>query len=101
MMEKPVLRVHSFPLFNADDYKDFVNDPNLMEQVALTKLMGDNGVDLNVYGHDHIFTANEMETQRHANLFLFDVAKRFEHLFHIFSDLYFFFAAQYISREFI
>jgi len=52
------------PLFNADDYGDFVNDPNLVEQVALTKLMGDNGVDLNVYGHDHIFAANEMETQR-------------------------------------
>lgn len=54
------------PLFNADDYKDFVNNPNLVEQVALTKLMGDNGVDLNVYGHDHIFMANEMETQRNG-----------------------------------
>lgn len=54
------------PLFNADDYKGFVNDPNLVEQVALTKLMGDNGVDLNVYGHDHIFTANEMETKRNG-----------------------------------
>ncbi len=52
------------PLFNADDYTEFVNDPNLVEQVALTKLMGDNGVDLNIYGHDHIFTANEMDTQR-------------------------------------
>ena len=52
------------PLFNADDYRDFVKNPNQVEQVALTKLLGDNGVDINVYGHDHIFTMNEMDTER-------------------------------------
>lgn len=52
------------PLFHADDYRDFVKNPDTVEQVALTKLMGDNGVDLNVYGHDHIFALNEMSTKR-------------------------------------
>ena len=52
------------PLFNADDYTEFVKNPNLVEQVALTKLMGDNGVDLNVYGHDHIFTMNDIDVER-------------------------------------
>lgn len=52
------------PLFSANDYRGLVNDPNLIEQVALTKLMGDNGVDINVYGHDHIFAMNEMATER-------------------------------------
>jgi 3',5'-cyclic AMP phosphodiesterase CpdA len=43
------------PLFTADDYKDFSANPNLIEQVELTKLMLEKGVDGFLYSHDHVF----------------------------------------------
>jgi hypothetical protein len=52
------------PLFSAEDYRDFVDDPNLIEQVHLTQLMADSGVDFGIYGHDHIFSTEEIETPR-------------------------------------
>lgn len=52
------------PLFREEDYMDFVADPNQVEQVHLTRLMDENGVDVNFYGHDHIFFMKEIESQR-------------------------------------
>lgn len=43
------------PLFTKDDYKDFSQNPDAIEQVGLTKLMLEKGVDAFIYGHDHIF----------------------------------------------
>lgn len=43
------------PLFLEKDYQDFCKDPSKIEQVQLTKLMLENGVDAFIYGHDHIF----------------------------------------------
>ncbi len=48
------------PLFNHKDYAEFYNNPNLVEQVGLTELMKQNGVDVNFYGHDHIFNAKKI-----------------------------------------
>lgn len=52
------------PLFTAEDYRGFVNDPNRVEQVFLTRLMEEHDVDFNIYGHDHIFINKEIKTQR-------------------------------------
>lgn len=52
------------PLFREDDYRDFLADPGQVEQVHLTRLMEKNGVDINFYGHDHIFFLKEIESQR-------------------------------------
>ena len=43
------------PLFTYEDYQGYCQDPNRVEQVELTKLMMDNGLNAVFYGHDHIF----------------------------------------------
>jgi len=43
------------PLFTENDYRGFCSDTSRIEQVELTKIMLDNGVDAFIYGHDHIF----------------------------------------------
>ena len=48
------------PLFTREDYKDITQNPDAVEQVELTKLMLDNGVDIVLYGHDHIFHTKEI-----------------------------------------
>jgi len=52
------------PLFREDDYKDYPVDPSQVEQVHLTRLMDDHGVDINFYGHDHIFFMKEIDSLR-------------------------------------
>lgn len=43
------------PLFSFQDYQDYITNPDLVEQVELTRLMKENGVSVNFYGHDHVF----------------------------------------------
>jgi len=48
------------PLYIAPDYEGYAADPNLVEQVELTKIMRDRGVSVHFYGHDHIFHVREI-----------------------------------------
>lgn len=48
------------PLYVAPDYESYTSDPDLIEQVELTKIMRDGGVSINFYGHDHIFHVREI-----------------------------------------
>jgi len=52
------------PLFTFEDYKEFCRDPNLVEQVELTRIMMENEVKANFYGHDHIFHVKEIPVEK-------------------------------------
>ncbi len=43
------------PLFTYEDYRDYCQDSNHVEQVELTRVMMDNELMAVFYGHDHIF----------------------------------------------
>jgi len=43
------------PLFTSEDYQDYCENPNQVEQVELTKIMMDNRLNAVFSGHDHIF----------------------------------------------
>jgi hypothetical protein len=51
------------PLYTYEDYAQFCEDPNLVEQVELTKLMQENGVDIILNAHDHIFNVKEIDNE--------------------------------------
>ncbi len=43
------------PLFTYEDYQGYCDNPSQVEQVELTRLMMENGLQALFYGHDHIF----------------------------------------------
>ncbi|MFC2170261.1 hypothetical protein ACFLRM_06860, partial [Acidobacteriota bacterium] len=51
------------PLFTLEDYKSLVKDPNLIEQLEITRLMKNNGVRANFYGHDHVFNTKKISSE--------------------------------------
>lgn len=48
------------PLFTYQDYDGICDYPQQVEQVRLTEVMKENGVDIVFYGHDHIFNVKEI-----------------------------------------
>lgn len=48
------------PLFNYEDYRDYCGNPDLVEQVEVTRDMMARGLNAVFYGHDHIFHARRI-----------------------------------------